>query len=313
MIASPECALCGEKEAEYPRPYAGDEVCGGCLVKTVKERAFKEIRRWRWIRPRTTVAVALSGGKDSALALHVVKEYTEPLPDVRIVALTVDEGIPGFRDECVEKAHRLAEELDVEHEVITFREEYGFDLEDVLDDVDVPACTLCGVLRRRLLNSRARELGADVLVTGHNLDDEAQAVLMNVVKADVHQLSKLHPEVLPEDTAVVPRAKPLRRVPEREVLWTVRELNLPHHPDPCPHAHTSVRSLYREILDRLEERIPDAKFGLLRFLDKTGPTLARGFPRETLGRCEKCGEPASGNLCKACELLETLTTRRSNA
>ncbi len=306
MIPSPECAVCGEREARYPRPYAGDHVCGRCLVETVVDRAYREIRRWRWIRPRTTVAVALSGGKDSALALHVITRYTEPLPDVEIVAITVDEGIPGFRDRCVEKARELAERLGVRHEIVTFREEYGFDLEDVLDESPVPACTLCGVLRRRLLNLKARELNADVLVTGHNLDDEAQAVLMNVVKSDVDQLARLHPEVRPEDPAVIPRAKPLRRVPEREILWAATELDLPFHPDPCPHSTSSVRSHYRRLLDELEERIPDAKFGLLRFLDKTGPTLAREHSRGKPRRCEKCGEPASGELCKACQLLQTL-------
>ncbi|WP_456482961.1 TIGR00269 family protein [Methanopyrus kandleri] len=297
------CTRCGERNAEYERPYAGDAVCGRCLVELVRDRVFREIRRWRWFRPGQRIVVALSGGKDSSLALRLVTEYVEPLPEVEVIALTVDEGISGFRDACLRAAERVADELDVEHEVVSFEEEYGFALEEVVEDVDVPACTWCGVLRRRLLNRRARELGADVVVTGHNLDDEAQAALMNFVKADLAQLARLHPEVRPEDDLIVPRVKPLRRVPEREVRWVAEELGLPFHADPCPYARSSVRSFFREILDEMEERLPDVKFGLVRALDRAGPVLAEAFLEEGLGRCERCGEPAAGKLCKACELL----------
>ncbi|WP_157666130.1 TIGR00269 family protein [Methanopyrus sp. KOL6] len=298
------CTRCGERSAEYKRPYAGDAVCGRCLVGLVRDRVFREIRRWRWFRPGQRIVVALSGGKDSSLALRLVTEYVEPLPDIEVIALTVDEGIPEFREACIWAAERVADELEVEHEVVSFEEEYGFALEEVVEDVDVPACTLCGVLRRRLLNRRARELGADVVVTGHNLDDEAQAALMNFVKADLAQLARLHPEVRPEDGLIVPRVKPLRRVLEREVRWVAEELGLPFHADPCPYAHSSVRSFFREILDEMEERIPDVKFGLVRALDRAGPVLAEEFLEDRLGRCERCGEPAAGDICKACELLE---------
>ncbi|WP_457614429.1 TIGR00269 family protein [Methanopyrus sp.] len=300
------CARCGERNAGYERPYAGDTVCGRCLVELVRNRVFREIRRWNWFRPGQRIVVALSGGKDSSLALRFVTEYVEPLPDVEVIALTVDEGIPGFRDACLRAAERIADELGVEHEIVSFEEEYGFALEEVVDNVDVPACTLCGVLRRRLLNRRARELGADVVVTGHNLDDEAQAVLMNFVKADLAQLARLHPRVKPEDDLIVPRVKPLRRVPEREVRWVAEELDLPFHADPCPYASSSVRSFFRKALNGMEERLPDVKFGLVRALDRAGPVLAEAFLEEGLGRCERCGEPAAGDLCKACELLTRL-------
>ncbi len=303
------CRRCGERRGEYERPYAGDVVCGRCLVELVRDRVFREVRRWRWFEPGQRVVVALSGGKDSAVALRLILEYLEPLPEVEVIALTVDEGISGFRDRCLRQAERLVEELEVEWEVVSFEEEYGFRLEDVVEDTEYPACTVCGVLRRRLINAKARELNADVVVTGHNLDDEAQAVLMNFVKADLAQLSKLHPEVKPESESVVPRVKPLRRVPEREVRWVADELNLPYHPDPCPFAESSVRSFFRRLLDELEEELPNAKFGILQALDRAGPLLAEEFLQGEVRACERCGEPASGELCKACEILEALDQR----
>ncbi len=300
------CQRCGERPSRYRRPYAGDAVCGRCLVELVRDRVFREVRRWRWFRPGQTVVVAVSGGKDSAVALRLVLEYLDPLPGVEVIALTVDEGISGFRDRCLREAERLVERLDVRWEVASFEEEYGFRLEEVVEETEHPACTVCGVLRRRLLNARARELGADVVVTGHNLDDEAQAVLMNFVKADLAQLSKLHPRVRPESEAVVPRVKPLRRVPEREVRWVADELGLPYHPDPCPFAASSVRSFFRRLLDEMEERLPSVKFGIVQALDRAGPVLAEEFLKGEVQRCERCGEPASDRLCKACQILEEL-------
>jgi uncharacterized protein (TIGR00269 family) len=297
------CSRC-DQPAVVDQPYRGAHVCAAHLIASVDERIRTEFHRQLPKFARGTIAVALSGGKDSAVALFATHRYFARRPTVRLVAVSVDEGIAGYRAATIESARALTSQLGVEHRVVTMESELGTttDATARAHPESVP-CSYCGVWRRRLLNGAARDVGADALVLGFNLDDLAQTVLMNLARGEVDRLARMAPHRA-RRPGLVPRVAPLAEVPEREVFLYAYLRGLPFDHGECPHADRAARNVFRDVLWQLEEAIPGSRQSLLRtrerLLEYLGPEEAAAGPRT----CARCGEPSSGPVCRACELLD---------
>lgn len=296
------CSFC-ESAPVVDQPYRGAHVCAEHLRESVEERVRREMQAQLPRFGRGTVAVALSGGKDSAVALTLAHRYFQRRPTVRVVAVSVDEGIAGYRSATLDAATRLTTSLGVEHRVVRASDELGTTTDRTARDLatTVP-CSFCGVWRRRLLNQVARAVGADALVLGFNLDDLAQTVLMNLVRGDLDRLVRMAPHRI-RQPGLVPRIAPLATVPEREVYLYARDRRLPFDHGECPYAPRAARNLYREVVWQLEESQPGTRQALLRTHRRL---VERWLATETVGapaRCRACGEPATADLCRACEYL----------
>lgn len=253
------------------------------------------------IKPGEHIAVALSGGKDSVLTLHALSDLRSDL-DFELTAITVDEGIGGYRSEGVMVARENAELLGVELIERSFRDEFNFELDSVTDRFSSP-CIPCGVFRRWILNRTAREIGASKIATGHNMDDEIQSFIMSLARGDVRKFSKFGPELQRIHRAMVPRIKPLWSTPESEVrLWAVLN-DVKVHLDSCPYSDLSMRSRIRDFLNHLESEEQGVKLRVMESLSRTFLPLSE---TEGLRECLRCGEPSSGDKCKACEFLELI-------
>jgi uncharacterized protein (TIGR00269 family) len=267
------------------------------------------INRFKLFSPSDRVLVAASGGKDSAVLLQTLVRL-ESRWGVDFMALTVDEGIEGYRERGVEQARRMAEELKVPHYVTSFKEEYGYTLDEVQRIASrkgspFNACTFCGVLRRRLINLKARELGATKVATGHNLDDEAQTALINILRGCVGKLARLRASPLKAWEGFVPRVKPLRYIPEREVTLYAYLTGVEMYEEECKFVGASLRHEVRWMLNRLDARHPGVKYALVSAVDRLAPLL-EGELKGEMRVCRRCGEPTGREICRACEVLEEL-------
>ena len=123
--------------------------------------------------PADHIAVAVSGGKDSLTMLMILKKLSAKFTQTKITAVTVDEGIAGYREEAVDLAKEYCDKLDVDHEIVSFKELYGDGLDDFLKGKTerMTACSYCGVFRRKAINIGAKRVGATKIATAHNLDD----------------------------------------------------------------------------------------------------------------------------------------------
>jgi len=233
-------------------------------------------------------------------------EIVSPRRDVELVAITVDEGIASYRPKGIEFARALCETLGIEHRLISYRQTVGFEMDAVVTlDSDAIPCGYCGVFRRQALNRAARDVDADYLATGLNLDDTAQSILMNVARGDVDRLARLGPHEVVQP-GLVPRLQPLRMIPEKEVYLYAMLRGIPFHDATCPYAERAQRGRFSAVLAQLEEASPGTRHAIVSTYDQLRPLLQERFVPGAPKACGRCGEPASDGLCKACELSERL-------
>ena len=301
------CSVCKGREAIYFRPYSGERLCGACFCESIEERVRRTISRYDMFEYDSHIAVGVSGGKDSLSLLHILAEIEEEFPRSELIAVTVDEGIRGYRDEAIELAEEGCRELGVENRVLSFKELFGYTLDEIAEKTSggpLTPCSWCGVLRRRALNTAAREAGADRLATAHNLDDMAQTVLLNILRGDHRRLALLDPAGKTISEKLVRRMKPYCDVPERESTLYAYLKGIRFQSKPCPYASTAMRNDIREFLNRLEVKRPGTTFITFRSIQRILPLLKK--ETRLLGVCPLCGEPTTGEICRTCEMLKSL-------
>jgi len=278
-------------------------------MKSVEQRVRATINRYRLFDPKDRILIAISGGKDSQVLATIITKIERDFPGVTLTALIVDEGVPGYRDFGLKRSKELCEELGIELVATSFKDLFGYSLPEIESiaekkGIALKACTFCGILRRRAINIKAKELGATKVATGHNLDDEAQTALMNLLRGDAFRLLRLGPKPVEELPGFVSRVKPLRYIPERETTLYAYFKGYPFYEVECPYVRESMRDEVRIILNEIEGRHPGIKYAIVRAVDKLSAVGAS--LKVQVRSCKYCGEPTSREVCRACELLEAL-------
>jgi uncharacterized protein (TIGR00269 family) len=258
------------------------------------------------------IAVAVSGGKDSISLLHVLAKMERFHPKASLVAVTVDEGIKGYRDEALEIARATCEKLSVAHHVVSFRELYGFTLDEIVartrqkSERELTACAYCGVLRRRALNVAARAVGASKIATAHTLDDEVQTILLNIFHGDMPRLAKEKPVTDEVHPRFVQKVKPFCEIPEKESALYAYVKRIKFQSTPCPYASEALRNDIRVMLNRIEEKHAGTKFTIFNSIERIRPALDEIAKKADFMECVECGEPTSQNVCMTCQMLKKI-------
>ncbi len=294
-----KCTLCSEKSVALfdSKPY-----CKRHFIKRFEEKALDTIKRYKLINSKR-VAVATSGGKDSTSVLYVVKKYMEKFGLGKPIALLIDEGINGYRERTLSDLKRFCELENISLKVISFKEEFGFSLDAYLKKVDSKPCTICGILRRYLLNKHSREF--DTIVTGHNLDDESQGFVMNLFNSDI--LLMIRQGIVSGAVGFkdfTNRVKPFYFIKEKEILIysILKGFGLGYNE--CPYADSALRAKFKILLNEYEMNNSGAKKNAIDLFMKLKEELS-GSKNEILkdfeiSSCTVCNEPSSNEICSAC-------------
>ncbi len=293
-----KCQRCNKSVVIYQK-YSNAHLCKAHFIDDVERKIKRDIRKFKMIGRGEKIAIALSGGKDSIVLLHVLHKIFKNRRDIQLLAITVDEGIRGYREHTIKHAVKLTDELGIHHVIKSFKGGFGITLDELTKKKQHAPCTLCGVLRKNLLNKAARELGADKLAIGHNLDDESQTILMNYLRGDAERLKRM--SLITIQPGMILRIKPLRSIPEKEVALYGFLNNLPVSTDECPYAGEALRNEIREIINNYEVKHPGTKYSLLGGFETI--SLALDPPGTQIVQCKICGEPCSETICKSCRLL----------
>jgi uncharacterized protein (TIGR00269 family) len=293
-----QCNKC-RRNAVLFQEYSGQHLCKQHFEADVEAKAKHEIRRHQWMIPGDHIAVALSGDKSSMALLYFLKKLTSNRRDIRISAISLDEGIAGYRDPAC--AMRIAELLDTECIMGSFQESFGTTVDEISHTKGTTlSCTYCRVLRNFLLNRIAREHGITKLALGYTLDEGAVSVLKNVLQGN--------PEILvSSDRAArgnIPRIRPFISVPHKEVALYA-DLHIKGcDQSRCPYHNKPFEEDVQVMLNEFTIRHPATKYALLS-LEKnlTGACVSMA---DSVPTCQQCGEPTDG-VCQGCRIINEVT------
>ncbi len=274
------------------------------FVRQFEQRVKDTIDQYDLFSSKDRIVVAVSGGKDSTVVLHILHKLK-----YQVEAVTVDAHIGCYTQQNLENIREVCAKLGVRLHEISFRKVFGASLCYIRDYLKARghafrSCTVCGVLRRYLLNRKARELGATKLVLGHNLDDEAQVILMNLFKNRPELNARLGAKIDNGDDRFVARVKPLYHIREDEVVRYSKLMSFPVKYGKCPCSFEGFRHAVRDFLNTYEQVQPCCKENIVRvFLEQRAKMRMRYAEGAHVAYCLQCDEPASDRLCRACALL----------
>ena len=292
-----QCSKC-RKTAVLFQEYSGQHLCSQHFEADVEAKAKHEIRRHQWMSPGDHIAVALSGDSCSSALLYFLKKLTANRRDIRISAITVDEGIAGYS--CQEGALRIAELLHTEFIKGSFQENFGITLDEISHTKGTLSCTYCRVLRNFLLNQIARDHGITKLAFASTLDEQAESVLMNVLRGSPDILVRSELSVRRK----IPRIFPLMAVPKKEVELYAGLHIKGYNPSRCPYNNKRFEGDVRVMLNEFTIRHPATKYALLN-LEKNLAGACVSMT-DSFSSCERCGEPGDG-LCRSCRIISEVT------
>jgi uncharacterized protein (TIGR00269 family) len=307
-----ECR-CG-KPAVYFKRHEGRHFCEQHFMEYVEKKVRRYVGRTKMVHKDERIIVGVSGGKDSCAVLHLMHRIFHKRPDVKVIAVSVDEGIRGYRPDSIKAAKKLCKELGVEHHIYSFKDVFGKTLDQKVRELkkETPElrepCTYCGVGRRYVLNKAAKDLKATKLCTGHNLDDEVQSIMMNYMRGDLMRAARMGPITnwslsKKRGDLFVPRIKPLRTIPERECALYAMLMGIGVDWSECPHI-SGIRFDVRDFINDMEDKYAGIKYNILETFEKLLPSV-RDITSKTEGTiqlCKKCKEPGSEDVCKTCKL-----------
>jgi len=309
-----KCAFC-EDEVVYVRQYDKMALCIHHFNEQMKKRVQRTITKHKMLKRDDRIAIGVSGGKDSIALLEIMTKIETDFPNCEIIAVTIDEGIGKYREEGMIYAKKNVERHNLEHHIYSFKNDFGYELDEIIAKLgkrgkgrDFGACSYCGILRRKILNQAAQEIGADVLLTAHNLEDEAETVLLNIVRGDIQRLARLDPQPKKIHPSLVPRAKPFRNTPQAEIVMYCYLNDLEYQEIQCPYAVEAYRGEVREFIFKTQENQPMLAFNILRGHEKLLKMIKTIPSKKELKDCQICGEATTSDYCKGCWLKSQLNS-----
>ena len=298
--AGMKCDWC-ENVAVYSRKYSGENLCSPCFSNSIVRKTARTVSRYKMIRNGDLVGVAVSGGKDSLSLLHLLKQMSLT-HNFKIKAITIDEGIPRYRDEALGIVRDFCNKIGVEHNVYSYKKLFGTTLEESIElrnDEKISSCSLCGVLRRRAIDLGAKELGVDVIATGHNLDDVLQTFIINLLSGDTSKIGWMDPE---RSSSKTRKIKPLCEIYENEIVFYAFTNNIPFQSEECPHMNEGIRTEIRNFLNSLEKNHSGIKNNMYKSVLKISSRMKDGNEKQWK-ICSRCGAQCTGSICSVCNTL----------
>ncbi|KZM28795.1 nucleotidyltransferase [Ascochyta rabiei] len=296
------CAVCKTNRALILRPKDHAKLCKPCFITVFETEIHHTILSTSLFTRGERIAIGASGGKDSTVLASVLKTLNERYDyGLDLVLLSIDEGIRGYRDDSLETVKRNAEQYDMPLTILGYAELYGWTMDQVVEQVGKKGnCTYCGVFRRQALDRGASRLGVKHVVTGHNADDVAETVLMNLLRGDLPRLSRTTsivtstPSLTPSsgpvaDNTNIKRSKPLKYAYEKEIVLYAHHKQLDYFSTECIYSPEAFRGSARALIKNLERVRPSAILDVVR----SGEDMARLVPGGDEGCGGACGSGAA--------------------
>eukprot|EP00050_Salpingoeca_kvevrii_P017782 m.68188 g.68188 ORF g.68188 m.68188 type:complete len:336 (+) comp7724_c0_seq1:1-1008(+) len=300
-----KCSACSTARAVLKRPKTGAAMCRECFYAVFEDEVHQTIVEGKIFRRGDVVAVGASGGKDSTVLAYVLKLLNERHDyGVNLYLLSIDEGITGYRDDSLETVKRNQQQYDLPLKILSYQELYGWTMDEIVRAVGLKSnCTFCGVFRRQALDRGAQLIKADKIVTGHNADDIAETVLMNVLRGDVPRLKRCT-AVTTGSEGALPRSKPFKYTYEKEIVMYAYFKKLDYFSTECIYSPNAYRGYARAFLKDLEAVRSSSIIDIIHSGEMF--CIQKDVKAPVRGTCTRCGYVSSNPVCHACLLLDGL-------
>ncbi len=314
-VLAKHCQLCKGPPAIVSLSTQKLKLCQSCFERILEKRVLEGVKTFKMFKKHHRIGLCLSGGKDSASLAHLLKKI---FPDTQFLGIYIDLGIGYYSDQARRAVEAICERLSIPLYVYDLREKDGISVDDFLfTNFRDKICSVCGTIKRHLFSKVARELGLNVLATGHHLDDLVSTYLQLFLAGDFESIKRLAPYSPPLFEGQAVKVKPLYQIPEIELYYYAVLNDLPLESCGCPHGEITPIKRTKNLLEELSKENRNIKFQLLSvFLNKFIPLL-RENQKEDSGflPCLKCGEPtvSPNRICGFCrrkELVERIEERK---
>ena len=293
-----KCRVCG-KQANIRLPQYNTALCSEDFIAFFEKRVLGTINKYGLLGAEEKTLVAVSGGKDSLSLWHLLDRLGFAADGIYI-----DLGIPQYSDVSFDKARLVADKLQ--------RTLYSFSIPDAftkgIKELSVimkrPPCSVCGMIKRYVMNRACTDYGYSVLATGHNLDDEASALIGNLLHWKEEYLWKKGVALDAEGSHLAKKVKPLFLCSEKESAAYAVMNGIDYVYDECPYSKGAKTLLYKSLLNRIEEESPATKLAFMKgYLKRTRQEeAAKERGQKTV--CSRCGYPSYAEECNFCHLLD---------
>ena len=310
------CTKCAKGPSIFYRAYSGEYLCRNCFFRSIEDKTSRTISKFSMLSRGETVAVGVSGGKDSLSLLYVLKKLFERHDNgSRLVAVTIDEGIKGYRDESLQIVSDFCSQLGVESTVLDYKSLFGVDMDEAMTlrpSEKMSSCSMCGTFRRRAIDLAAERVGADVVATAHNLDDQVQTFMINLLAGDAERIGWTYPEPIEYDNGNrLKKIKPFTEIYEYEIAFYAMQREIPFQSEECPYMNESIRSELRAFFNGLEKNHPGLKYNTHNTMLKVSKVMRDSLtPGSSDGgrKCTVCTRDSSGSVCSVCKLVGALSS-----
>ncbi|KAI1942910.1 cytosolic thiouridylase subunit Ctu1 [Ophidiomyces ophidiicola] len=275
------CFNCSSARAVIIRPKNRHKLCKSCFLHIFETEIHETITQSSLFYRGERVAIGASGGKDSTVLASVLKTLNERYNyGLDLVLLSIDEGIKGYRDDSLETVKRNAVQYAMPLEIVSYGELYGWTMDQVVAEIGKKGnCTYCGVFRRQALDRGAAKLEIKHVVTGHNADDVAETVMMNLLRGDLPRLARGTCIVTGSSASEIKRSKPLKYAYEKEIVLYAHHKKLDYFSTECIYSPEAFRGSARTLIKDLERIRPSAILDIVR----SGEDMADLVPPEISG------------------------------
>lgn len=294
-----KCRVCGS-QANIRLSSYNTALCNTDFISFFERRVNRTIQKYKLIEAKDAPLVAVSGGKDSLSLWFLLN-----LAGVAADGIYIDLGIGEYSRTSFEKSKRLAERLGRKLYRFSFPNLFEKGIGELSRMMKRPPCSLCGVVKRYLMNRACVDGGYTVLATGHNLDDEASALLGNLLYWKEEYLYRKGIALEGRGEYLAKKVKPFFLCSEREVAAYAILRGIDYIYEECPYSEDAKSLLYKSLLNKVEEVSPATKIRFIKgYMERAKEEEARTEP----GRCSLCGYPSYADVCNFCRLFERFGT-----
>lgn len=314
------CENCKIAKAILVRPKNKVKVCKECFYDLFEEEIHHLIVSTKMFKKYSKVGIGISGGKDSTVLAYVMKKLNDKYKyNLELVLLCIDEGIDGYRDRSIETVLENQRFLGLELKILSYKDIFNITMDEVVQKIGKSGnCTYCGVFRRQSLETAARIMNVDYIVTGHNADDMAETVILNLIRGDISRLRRctmsktLESIITDEDSQIkdavisLSRCKPFKYSYQKEIVLYAYYKKLKYFSTECTYAPGASRGDTRALIKELEKL--DSSI-ILNIIKSGEDFMSEKIYNKVLSKCQKCNHPTSSEdkKCVACGMIAKLS------